>query len=105
MLKEQNRWAKLYDVPKAETLPPGFPYNTVYIQRALVAVSLIKPEKLEEVTAKLYRMHFAELQHVHKPEVFGKVFAEILGEATAKAVMEKVSIGSRTRSRDLADTP
>lgn len=90
MLKEQTRWAKLFNVPKAETLAPGFPYNTVYVQRALAAVTLIKPEKLEEITAKLYRMHFAELQHVHKPEVFGKVFTEILGEATAKEVMEKV---------------
>lgn len=29
--KERLRWAKLFDIPMAESLPPGFPANTIKV--------------------------------------------------------------------------
>ena len=89
----------------ADKVPPGFPRNTVQVgpflsgpkretearqvQRALVAVELLNPEKLTETIAVLYHMSFAEHKEVHTLEVLGPVFERIFGENQAKKLLTK----------------
>ena len=88
--KERLRWAKLFDVPIAEALPPNFPPKTLQVQRALTAVSLLKPERLCDAIAALYNLAFVENRQVHTLECVWPVFAQIFGDTTAKAIMDEV---------------
>ena len=99
--KERLRWAKLFNIPMAEQMPPNFPQNTIQAQRALTAVSLLQPERLCDAIAALYNMSFAERQEIHRFEHVWPVFAKMFGDTAAKEIMDKVSdcpsIGRRNR--------
>ena len=71
-------------------MPPGFPQNTIHVQRALVAVSLIRPQQVEDVVAALYDTSFVKGQEIHTLESVRHVFVDILGEADAEEAMQKV---------------
>ena len=90
MGQERLRWAKLFNVPMAEQIPPGFPHNTIQAQRALTAVSLLRPESLCDAIAALYLMSFAERHEIHKFENVRPVFAKMFGDTATKEIMEKV---------------
>ncbi|KAL9632788.1 MAG: hypothetical protein Q9164_005107 [Protoblastenia rupestris] len=87
--KERLRWAKLFNVPMVETMPPGFPQNTIHVQRALVAVSLIRPQQIEDIIAALYDASFVKGQEIHTLESVRHVFVDILGEADAEETKQK----------------
>ncbi|KAL2057143.1 hypothetical protein ABVK25_002882 [Lepraria finkii] len=89
--KERLRWAHLFNIPMAEEMPPGFPRNTVQVQRALAAVALLQPEKLTETIATLYHMLFVERREIHTLELLGPVFSKILGERPAKEILTKAT--------------
>ena len=84
------RWSKLFDIPMADQMPEGFPWNTVQVQRALVATYLAKPDMLAEVLEQLYHLAWVERRGVHEAELYQPVFAKVLGEATAQDILEKV---------------
>ena len=44
--KERLRWAKLFNVPMAETPPPGFPANTIKVRTE-------KPPKVKLISRRL----------------------------------------------------
>lgn len=88
--KERLRWARSFNIPIAAEMPPGFPRNTVHVQRALTAVSILHPEKLEETIAAVFHESFAERQDIHTLESLTPIFGEILGESEAREVLTKV---------------
>ena len=103
---ERLRWARYFNVPMADTMPPGFPALTVSVSfphhlgsshsyphqvgRALCAVNVLAPEKLSDVIAALFHISFAERKPIDKPNDFLPVIAGVLGEKGAKDVAEKV---------------
>ena len=89
--KERLRWATLFHVPMAESMPPGFPQNTLQAQRALVAVSLIRPQHLGDSIAALYDRSFVKVQDIHTLESIRPVFVEMFGDSATEEIMNKVS--------------
>lgn len=98
---EKARWAKSFKIPMAEKAPEPFPQLTLLAQRALCAVKLLRPEKLDACFAELYRTFWVERQPISKPEVFGPAFQRVLGEAETKAILEKA--GSTEAKKLLSD--
>ena len=76
----------------AKQMPPGFPQNTVHVQRALVAVSLIRPLQLVDTVAALYHASFAERQEVASLKAISPVFERIFGSSVTKEIMVKVRL-------------
>lgn len=73
-----------------EGMPPGFPKNTIGVQRALCAIMLSKPEKLEEAFRVLYHASFAEHEDVVEMNTLARLLRNVLGEDGAKEIMSKV---------------
>jgi 2-hydroxychromene-2-carboxylate isomerase len=61
------------------------------VQRALIAVALLKPEKLTETIATVYHMSFAERQEIHTLDLLGPIFSNIFGENQAKEILKKAT--------------
>jgi len=89
--RERLRWASLFGVPMAKEMPPGFPNNTIPVQRALIAVSLLKPEQLADTIALLYDASFAKRQDIHILENLNPIFTRLFGEAAAKNILSKAT--------------
>lgn len=87
--KERLRWAKSFNVPMAEGIPPGFPANTIKVQRALTVVALRHPESLADTLAAIYHASFAEQKEVHTPESLMPIFEKIFGEEGTKEILAK----------------
>ena len=112
---ERRRWAKLFDVPMTDVMPPGFPANTlpvsslryivfwelllscltsIQIQRALTAISVSAPGRLAETLDVLYRASFAEHKAVHEPQTLFDLLASIHGEEGTRNILEQVGVTS-----------
>ena len=89
--KERLRWARLFDVPMQEGMPPGFPKNTLPVERVLSAVMLLHPEKMQETFAVLYHASFAEHRDVVEKDTLLSLLARVHGEDRAKEIMTKVN--------------
>ena len=72
------------------SVPPGFPWNTVQVQRALTVIKSIKPQLYPDVIAELYRLMWVESENVHTLEQAKPVFNKILGKVATEEVMQKV---------------
>ena len=74
-----------------ESMPPGFPRNTLPVERALTAVSMFYPEKMEETLATLYHASFVEHQDVVEKGILFTLLAQVHGEDRAEDMIAKVS--------------
>ncbi|MCJ1465404.1 hypothetical protein MMC07_004022 [Pseudocyphellaria aurata] len=80
-------WARLFNVPMDEQLPERFPQNSVLTQRALCAITLKYPSKLERTIAALYYSSFVERKAIHDSNSLLSVLATILGESEAGEIL------------------
>jgi len=87
---ERIRWAKYCKIPCVEDTPAGFPPSTLHVQRALCAVQLYHPAKLNTAIHECYNKFWVEGQAIQDPKNFGAALAKALGEEPAKEVMEKM---------------
>ncbi|KAF2015883.1 HCCA isomerase/glutathione S-transferase kappa [Aaosphaeria arxii CBS 175.79] len=86
---ERKRWAKYFNVPMSDRAPPGFPINTLPIQRVLVSLSLSHPELIPKAFDAFYKDFWVQWKEPHKPENIFKLVAEIVGsEEEAKNVID-----------------
>lgn len=70
----------------ADTIPAGFPPNTLHTMRAVCALSLLPDpdqDKLVRGLEALYKAMWTDHADVAKPEVFGPLLVEVLGEEVA----------------------
>ncbi len=81
--------------------PQPFPQPTLNTQRALCAIEMSHPDKLGDCFAALYQKFWVEGKTIGKPEVFGPVLIQVLGEKDGKAILEKV--GSPEVKKRLTD--
>ena len=73
------------------SVPPGFPWNTVQVQRALTVIKSIKPQLYPKVIAELYRLIWVESEDAHTLEQAKPVFNRILGSKTTEEITNKVN--------------
>lgn len=62
-------------------------------QRALVACSLVCPERLEDVTAALYEAFWVEREAVRTPQTSLPTIADVVGDDLARELGRKVRPG------------
>ncbi|KAK5124074.1 hypothetical protein LTR85_002271 [Meristemomyces frigidus] len=98
---ERSRWAKRFNIPMADKNPEPFPQLTLHTMRAMCAVALLCPDKMDDCFSALYEAFWIQRQSISKPEVFGPVYAKVLGEEQAKQVLEKA--GSAEAKKLLTD--
>ncbi|EMC91239.1 hypothetical protein BAUCODRAFT_319300 [Baudoinia panamericana UAMH 10762] len=87
--KERVRWAKQFNIPLAEKTPEPFPQLTLTAQRALCAVVLHQPAKLDACIEALYNTFWIERKPIKDAAVVTAALATVLGEAEAKRMLEK----------------
>lgn len=81
----------------SDALPPGFPINTLPLQRALVAVALARPERLEDAIERLWRDVWVEWREPLREENLRKALVEVLGsEGDAEQVLQAAA-GERVK--------
>ncbi|KAK7979814.1 hypothetical protein PG989_012271 [Apiospora arundinis] len=97
--QERIRWARAFGVPMADAIPAGFPPNTLHTMRAVCALSLLPDpdqDKLVRGLEALYKAMWTDHADVAKPEVFGPLLVEVLGEEVAgKALANASTIGKQ----------
>ncbi|KAI9791913.1 MAG: hypothetical protein M1833_001295 [Piccolia ochrophora] len=87
--RERNRWARLFNVPISDTVPEGFPPNTLAVQRALSVIATESPALLPDALAALYRVFWVEGRNVVDEAVMGGALAEVVGREAVEGVLEK----------------
>lgn len=84
--RERQRWSTAFDIPMKETNPPNFPPLTLYIMRALAALTIIDSD--QEVLCKALDGFYEELwchhTEIHKPEHMERILIKAVGEELAK---------------------
>lgn len=87
---ERIRWTKYFNVPISKDPPPGFPVNTLPIQRALVSLSISHPQSVESAISLFYENTWVQWSEPTKPENLLAILRTIVGsDEEAKKVLEK----------------
>lgn len=89
----ENRklWAKTFNVPIQDKLPPNFPAKTLYIMRHLAAVQELDggdQKRLLEVFDAFFEGYWQRHEETFKPEVFLPILEKVLGRDDASKVAE-----------------
>jgi 2-hydroxychromene-2-carboxylate isomerase len=99
------RWAKLFDIPLCEGVPPGFPPLTLGVQRTLTA---LPPAKVRPALHALWGSFWgaappAQVKQITEPDVLREVLTEALGkEQTEEAI--QAAQGKEVKDRLMAVT-
>jgi 2-hydroxychromene-2-carboxylate isomerase len=82
---DRKRWAKAFNIPMKDNHPPNFPPLTLYIMRALAALTIISSD--QEMLCKALDGFFEEFwckhTEIHKPEIMERILIETVGEDMA----------------------
>lgn len=88
----------------SKTTPPGFPINTLSIQRALVSLSISHPQSLENAVALFWEHTWAQWKEPNKPENILAIISTIVGsDEEAQKVLER-SKGAEVKKTLSANT-
>ncbi|KAF2255428.1 thioredoxin-like protein [Trematosphaeria pertusa] len=86
---ERLRWAKYFNIPVSKDAPPGFPINTISIQRALTAISRSHPQCLPSAISLFYQNFWVHYAEPTKPENLLAIVRTVVGsDEEAKKVVE-----------------
>jgi 2-hydroxychromene-2-carboxylate isomerase len=87
---ERIRWSTYFNVPMSSAAPPGFPINTLPIQRALCSLSLSHPESLPQAIALFWENTWVHWTDPVKPENLRALVRTIVGsDEEAGRVLER----------------
>ncbi|KAH7401940.1 thioredoxin-like protein [Phaeosphaeria sp. MPI-PUGE-AT-0046c] len=87
---ERIRWCSYFKIPVSKTTPPGFPVNTISIQRTLVSLSLSHPQSLPQAISLFYENFWAHWNEPTKPENLQAIVRTVVGsDEEAKKVIER----------------
>lgn len=101
---ERARWAKYLNIPISDTTPPGFPINTISIQRVLTAISISHPHSLPSAISLFYQNFWVHYNEPTKPETLLAIVSTIVGgNEEAKKVVE-ASKGEEAKKKLSANT-
>jgi len=86
---ERMRWAEYFNIPISSTAPPGFPINTLPLQRTLAALSLSHPATLEDAMTLFYEHTWVQWAEPLKAANLLALVARVVGtEEAAARVLE-----------------
>ncbi|KAF2740485.1 HCCA isomerase/glutathione S-transferase kappa [Polyplosphaeria fusca] len=90
---ERTRWAKLLNIPVSAQPPPGFPINTIAIQRALASLSISHPTSVVSAISLFFQNFWVHYSEPTKPDNLIAIIKTIVGgdEEAAKVVERSTS--------------
>jgi hypothetical protein len=68
-----------------------FVFHRIQVERVLAATALESPDRYPEVLGALYHAFWAEKKGVQVPEVHYPILVSVVGEDSAKRILERVS--------------
>lgn len=78
------------NIPVSKDPPPGFPINTLPIQRVLASLSISHPQSVESAISLFYESTWVQWGEPAKPENLLAILRTIVGsDDEAKTVLEK----------------
>ncbi|KAH7072811.1 thioredoxin-like protein [Paraphoma chrysanthemicola] len=87
---ERLRWSKYFSIPMTTGTPPGFPVNTLPIQRTLASLSLSHPHSLPQAIELFWQNFWVHWNDPLKPENLQAIVRTIVGsDEEAKKVIER----------------
>ncbi|KAH6612469.1 thioredoxin-like protein [Boeremia exigua] len=87
---ERVRWAKYFNIPISANAPPGFPVNTLPIQRALASLSISHPQSVESAISLFYENTWVQWGEPTKPENILAILRTVVGsDEEARKVLER----------------
>jgi len=93
---ERLRWATLFSIPMATSLPPAFPAPTLPVGRAL-AVLQPSQQKLAQALDALFKAHWADGKAIHEGEVLRGVLEGALGREETGRVLAEMGTSGKQR--------
>ncbi|KAL6156449.1 hypothetical protein ACJBU6_05571 [Exserohilum turcicum] len=88
--RERKRFTTAFQIPFSATPIPNFPIFTLPMQRALTALSLSHPHKLDAAMDLIWQNFWATYNEPEKPENLRALLTTVLGsEVEAQDVMER----------------
>lgn len=91
-------------MPISQGSPPGFPANTLSIQRVLTAISLSHPHSLASALSLFWQSYWVHFNDPTKPENMLAIVTTVVGsEEEAKKVLE-ASKSSEVKKKLTEDT-
>ncbi|KAL5391370.1 hypothetical protein DPSP01_001243 [Paraphaeosphaeria sporulosa] len=101
---ERLRWSSLLNIPISQSPPPGFPTNTILIQRVLTAISLSHPTSLPSALALLWQSYWVHWNDPSTEENMLAILRTVVGgDQEARKVLEK-SRGEEVKQKLGEDT-
>ncbi|KAF2034723.1 HCCA isomerase/glutathione S-transferase kappa [Setomelanomma holmii] len=87
---ERLRWAKYFNIPMSTESPPGFPVNTLPVQRTLASLSLSHPRSLPQAVELFWQNVWVHWNDPMKPENMQGIVRTIVGsDEEARKVIER----------------
>ncbi|KAF2854531.1 2-hydroxychromene-2-carboxylate isomeras-like protein [Plenodomus tracheiphilus IPT5] len=87
--EERLRWSEQLKVPMSRVTPPGFPINTLHIQRALTSLSLARPELLERAVLLFWESTWPQWKEPTEPENILAIIKTVIGsEEDAQRIVD-----------------
>ncbi|KAL5398432.1 hypothetical protein PMIN06_006560 [Paraphaeosphaeria minitans] len=101
---ERVRWSSLLKIPISQSPPPGFPTNTIHIQRVLTTLSLSHPAALPAALALFWQSYWVHWNDPSTEENILVILRTIVAsEEEAGKVLEK-SGGEQVKKKLGEDT-
>ncbi|KAJ4301037.1 hypothetical protein N0V90_003127 [Kalmusia sp. IMI 367209] len=86
---ERLRWSSYLQIPISKAAPPGFPTNTISLQRVLTALSLSHPNSVPSALSLFWQNYWVHYNDPTKPETMLALMKTIVGsEEEATKVIE-----------------
>ncbi|KAF9692482.1 hypothetical protein EKO04_009484 [Ascochyta lentis] len=87
---ERKRWATYFNIPISQDAPPGFPINTLPIQRALTSLSISHPQSLASAISLFYENMWVQWGEPTKAENLLAILRTVVGsDEVARKVLER----------------
>jgi 2-hydroxychromene-2-carboxylate isomerase len=87
---ERLRWCKYFNIPMSTNSPPGFPNNTISVQRTLASLELSHPQSLPQAINLFWESFWVHWNDPMKPENLHAIVRTVVGsDEEAKRVIER----------------
>ncbi|KAF2657368.1 HCCA isomerase/glutathione S-transferase kappa [Lophiostoma macrostomum CBS 122681] len=96
---ERKRWATLLRIPISKDAPPGFPLNTISIQRVLTSLSLSHPSTLPSAIALFYHNFWVHYAEPSKPENLLAIVRTVVGSNEEAEKVVQASKGDEVKKK------
>jgi 2-hydroxychromene-2-carboxylate isomerase len=93
---ERLRWCKFFNIPMSTNSPPGFPNNTISVQRTLVSLSLSHPQSMPQAVGLFWQNFWV---HWNDPMKLENLLAIV--RTVVRSEEEAQKVVDRTKSEEV----